>query len=111
MDLTIALAASSSLTGATVFKSLLNGKPLTVLLTISAVLAVVKPILKLSNGIDRCSKLRYGYLELYQKVEILVNDIRDKGNLTDTSGRINALTATFNKLSLRGSPKKTERIC
>jgi hypothetical protein len=109
IDITTALAASGSLTSATAFKAFWDGNLLTLLLTSATILTVIKPILKLGNGIDHCSKLRYGYLELYQKVELLADDVRDA---TRFDGRhwdsLKALKDNFNKLGLQRDPRESQ---
>jgi hypothetical protein len=66
-DIIVAAAASSSLTGATIFKGYVGEKVLTALLLISTVTAIVKPLLKLNKKIASAAKLQRDYLCLYQK--------------------------------------------
>jgi hypothetical protein len=77
-DIIVAAAASSSLTGATIFKGYVGEKVLTALLLISTVTAIVKPLLKLNKKIASAAKLQRDYLCLYQKLNRLRRDIRKR---------------------------------
>jgi hypothetical protein len=101
-DIIVAAAASGSLTGATIFKSYVGEKFLTVLLLASTVAAIVKPLLKLNKKIANASKLQRDYLSLYQKLNRLRREIQHCGQLVPKcEAKFNRLRDTFDRLGLR----------
>jgi hypothetical protein len=101
-DIIVAAAASSSLTGATIFKGYVGEKVLTALLLISTVTAIVKPLLKLNKKIASAAKLQRDYLCLYQKLNRLRRDIQHSGLfLPKYETKFNRLRDSFDRLGLR----------
>jgi hypothetical protein len=82
MDILIALAASSAFTGQAIMKTSIGLNLASFLLLISAVIAVIRPILKIGESIDLYSKLYYAYTELFYRIESLNDDIRRENALT-----------------------------
>jgi hypothetical protein len=82
MDILIALAASSAFTGQAIMKTSIGLNVASFLLLISAVIAVIRPILKIGESIDLYSKLYYAYTELFYRIESLNDDIRRENALT-----------------------------
>ena len=82
MDILIALAASSAFTGQAIMKTQIGLNFVSFLLLASAVIAVIRPILKIGEGIDLYSKLYYAYTELFYRIESLNDDIRRENALT-----------------------------
>jgi hypothetical protein len=82
MDILIALAASSAFTGQAIMKTQIGLNFVSFLLLASAVMAVIRPILKIGEGIDLYSKLYYAYTDLFYRIESLNDDIRRENALT-----------------------------
>ncbi len=82
MDILIALAASSAFTGQAIMKKSIGLNVASFLLLASAVIAVIRPILKIGESIDLYSKLYYAYTELFYRIESLNDDIRRENALT-----------------------------
>ena len=67
--------------------------------------------MRLSDKIDRYSKLHYGYLEVYYRIQSLISEMRAAGHLTAESQLKAAdLAERFRSLELEGdayqNPKK-----
>jgi hypothetical protein len=76
MDLIIALATSSSLAGLAIFHTQLGENTMTLLLALSVVISIVRPVLKVSEQIDKYFKLHYGYAGLFLNFEDLMSENR-----------------------------------
>ena len=83
MDIVVALATSSAFAGLAIWKSALGANFFSVLLAVSVIVSVLRPVLKLSEGIDRYSKLHYGYSQLLFQIESVLTDIRRQGGPKD----------------------------
>ncbi len=83
MDIVVALATSSAFAGLAIWKSGLGANFFSILLAASVVVSVLRPILKLTEGIDRYSKLHYGYSQLSFQVENVLTDMRRRGGPQD----------------------------
>jgi hypothetical protein len=87
MDIITALAASSALTGQAIMKTPIGLNFASVLLVASAVIAILKPIFKIGEAIDRYSKLFNGYNNLFYRIEGLTDDIRRSNTFTVEYGQ------------------------
>jgi hypothetical protein len=87
MDIGTALAASSAVTGQALMKTGWGINTVSVLLLMSAVITVVRPILKIGDGINLYSKLYSAFGELFYRIESLNDDIRDEEALTQLHKR------------------------
>jgi len=87
MDIVIALATSSAFTSQAILKTPIGLNFVSLLLLISAVIAVIRPILKIGEAIDVYSKLYYAYTELFYRIESLTDDIRRENQVTQVHQR------------------------
>lgn len=87
MDIATALAASSAFTGQALMKTGWGINTVSALLLTSAVITVVRPILKIGDGINLYSKLYSAFGELFYRIESLNDDIRDEEALTQLHKR------------------------
>ncbi len=107
MDILIALAASSAFTGQAIMKTQIGLNLVSFLLLASAVIAVIRPILKLSEGIDLYSKLYYAYTELFYRIEGLNDDIRRQNTFTKIHQRkASDIFDRYRDLELQNDPSE-----
>lgn len=87
-EIVLALGTSTSLSGLTLVKEPPVLYVWSALALLSAVAAIVKPVLQWSNDIERYSKLHMAYLDLYHELNAAVGDIAAQGGLTSHSLRL-----------------------
>ncbi len=74
-----------------------------VLLGIAALVSALRPILRIADKLDRYSKLHYGYLEIYYRIEALVSEMRTSGHVTaEQIAKATELSERFRALELEG---------
>jgi hypothetical protein len=110
-DCLIAVAASASFAGFAIWKSDLGKNIFTILLGIAAVLSVLRPIVRIPDKIDRISKLHYGYLELYYRIEALVSEMKISEHITlEQLAKAANLSERFRGLELEGDAYQNPKI-
>jgi hypothetical protein len=90
MDLTMAIATSTALAGMAVMKTTIGANLFSLILSLSVIVSVIRPLLKLSESIDRYSKLHYAYAELALQIDSLVADMRRKNNFREEHSKMAA---------------------
>ena len=104
-----ALTASAAFVGLVVWKS--EGIwILAALVATSAIVSALRPVLRIPDKMDRYSKLHYGYLELFYRIESLVSEMRtakhiDEKHLENAS----ELSNRFRALELEGDAYQDEK--
>jgi hypothetical protein len=110
-DCLIAVSASASFAGLAIWKSDLGKNSFTVILAIAAVLSALRPITRIPDKIDRVSKLHYGYLELYYRIEGLVSEMRSLGHVTpEQLSKAADLSDRFRAMELEGDAYQNPKI-
>jgi hypothetical protein len=96
-----AVSSSSAVGGMAVFRTGWGDKAFTTLGAVSALVLVIRPFFKLSESVERYSKLHYGFTALFYQIENLVADIR-RNNGMDQGHRTEAdkIVERFNNLML-----------
>jgi hypothetical protein len=87
MDILTALSTSSAFTAQAIMKTPIGINLVSLLLLASAVIAVVRPIVKIGDGINLYSKLYYAFSELFYRIESLNDDIRREESFTQLHQR------------------------
>ncbi|MBI4464167.1 MAG: hypothetical protein HY647_05635 [Acidobacteria bacterium] len=82
-DIVTALATSSAFAGLAIWQTPVGVNVFSILLAASVIISVLRPLLKLSDGVDRYSKLHYAYGELFYQIESLVAEMRRKDGVRD----------------------------
>ena len=82
-DVIVALAASAAFAGFAIWKASPGAVLLSIILGASALISAARPVLRLPDKIDRYSKLHYGYLEVYYRIQAITADMRGAGHVTD----------------------------
>ena len=107
----IAVSASASFAGFAIWKSDLGKNVFTVFLAVTAVLSALRPIMRIPDKIDRISKLHYGYLELYYRIEALLSEMRSSERVTpEQLAKANDLSDRFRAMELEGDAYQNPKI-
>ena len=102
-DVVVAISASASFAGLAVWKMGIGNLTFSVLLGIAALVSALRPILRIADKLDRYSKLHYGYLEIYYRIEALVSEMRTSGHVTaEQIAQATELSERFRALELEG---------
>ena len=105
MDIFIALAASSAFTGHAIMKTPAGLNIVSSLLLVSAVIAVMRPIIRIGESIALYSKLYYAYTELFYRTESLKDDIRRDDALTKIhQQKASEISERYRDLELQADP-------
>lgn len=111
MDIITALATSSAFAGLAVWGSPVGANFFSLLLAASVVISVARPLLKLSEGIDRYSKLHYAYTDLFLRIENLVADMRRKAGVEPEHLRAAAdLSDRYRNLALQDDAGPSQKL-
>jgi hypothetical protein len=103
IDIGTALAASGSFAGLAIWKSDIGRNAFSLVLGCTAILSALRPVLRLPDKIGRYSKLFYGYMEVFYRIQALTADIRAAGRADPEHLRKAADTAErFRALELEG---------
>lgn len=82
-----------------------------VLAGVSALLAVLKPILQYNKQTERLSKLFSGYSEVYKKINIIVSNIKFNQSVTDNDiDNFRAVQKRFIELSADDDPNPIKKL-
>ncbi len=105
MDIVTALATSSAFVGLAFFQTLAGGAFVTVLVGVAAVIAAIRPVLKMSEQIDRSSRLHYGWGKIHYEIGDLLADIRRHDGITPShQPTIVDISERYKALSLEDDP-------
>ena len=105
LDIIVALATSSAFAGLAILQTPVGTNVFSGLLAASVVISVIRPLLKLAEGVDRYSKLHYAYGELFYQIESLVADMRRKNRVTEEHFRAAAdMADRYRNLALQDDP-------
>lgn len=110
-DCVIAITASASFAGLAIWKNELGKNVFSVLLAITAILSALRPILRISDKIDRASKLHYGYLELYYRIGGLISEMRVSKQITaEQLAKAGDLSERFRAIELEGDAYQNPKM-
>ncbi len=105
MDVTTALATSSAFAGLAILKTTIGVNLFSFLLGAAVIVSVLHPVLKVSEGIDRYSRLHYAWGELHYAIESLLADMRRQNSVTESNARsIADISERYRNLSLEDDP-------
>jgi hypothetical protein len=77
----------------------------------TAVLSALRPIMRIPDKIDRISKLHYGYLELYYRIEALLSEMRSSERVTpEQLAKAGDLSDRFRAMELEGDAYQNPKI-
>ena len=111
MDIVLALSTSSAFAGLGIMKTPIGVNFFSILLCLSAVVSVLRPILKLSDGIDRYSKLHYAYAQLFLMIEDLQTQIRRTGGVRPEHLKASSdVFERYRNLVLQDDPGPSKRL-
>lgn len=111
MDVIVAVATSSSVAGLAILKTPIGVNFFSMLLSASALVSVLRPILKLSEGVDRYSKLHYAYGQIFLTIEGLLRQIRRAGTVSPELVKASAdVFETYRNLELQDDPGPSKRL-
>lgn len=111
-EIILALGASGGLVAGWYIWKTSYGQPVWASFSgVAAVLAILKPILKISEEVGRYSKLYTGYADLAYDYKQLVNKIKIKGGISEELRR-EAVSAEkrFKSLSVDDDPRPSEKL-
>jgi len=109
-DVVVALTASAAFVGLVVWRSDEGTWLLATLVATSAIISALRPVLRVSDTIDRYSKLHYGYLELFYRIESLVSEMRSVERIDeDHLHRATELSDRFRALELEGDAYQNQK--
>jgi hypothetical protein len=83
LDIVVAISASGTIAAWSVFKDGGGSFAWKTFAAVAAVVAVVKPFLRLSKDVERYSELVVGYAAVYFDMKAIVQDIKTEGRVTD----------------------------
>ena len=110
-DGVVAISASGSFGSMAFWKQGVGANTFTVLLSIATLLSVLRPVLRIPDKIDHLSKLHYGYLELYYRIEALISEMRTAGRVSpEQLSKADALRERFRSLELEGDAYQSPKI-
>ena len=115
MDIAVVLGTSSAFAGLAIWKGHIGANLWSWMLALSVLVSALRPILKITDKIDRYAKLQYGYLEVYYRLQTLTGEIRDAGGLNhDLKMRAAEIDDRFRALEMEGdayqNPKKLLKV-
>jgi hypothetical protein len=101
-DIVVALTSSVAFVG--LWKNAGEGIVVfSALIAVAAAVSAIRPLLRITDKIDRYSKLHNGYLDLYYRIEHLVADMRSALRVDDDHvARAGELLDRFRSLELEG---------
>ncbi|MGI4829836.1 MAG: hypothetical protein ACRYFU_16820 [Janthinobacterium lividum] len=110
-DILVVLGTSSAFAGLAIWKNHVGANVWSAVLAMSVLIAALRPILKITDQIDRYAKLQYGYLEVFYRLQSLTGDIRDAGGMNhDLQLRATELDDRYRALEMEDdayqNPKK-----
>ena len=105
MDILTALAASSAFVGLAFLQEFAGGAVVTGLVGTAALIAAIRPVLKMSDQIDRFSRLHYGWGKIHYELGDLLADIRRHDGVTAShQPTVVDISERFKALSLEDDP-------
>ena len=109
-DITVALTTSSAFGGLAIWHAQLGKNLFSGLLAISVIVSTLRPVLRLSDRIARYSKLHYGYLEIYYRIQALISDVQGVGQLTlSHEAKIGEIADTYRALELEADAAQNRK--
>jgi hypothetical protein len=101
VETTAALSASSAIASLAIWKTWAGGAVFTVLLSVSAVASVIRSAFRLSENLDRHSRLAYAWNELALDMERATGAIRREGAMSELlRNRIDNLSERFQRIEM-----------
>ena len=111
INIVAALASSSVFTGLALWKTQFGLNFMTFLTLAAAVVAILKPIIRPAEKIDRYSKLHFAYSEVYLDFDSLIADIRRQTELDpDRLKRSFQIWDRYRQLALQDDPEPNRKL-
>jgi hypothetical protein len=102
-DIVVAIASSAAFASLAVWKSQIGINFFSVVLGTSALISALRPVLRMTERIDRCAKLHYGYLEVYYRIQSLTSDMQTEDRVSDEHRtRASDISERYRALELEG---------
>ena len=109
-DITVALTSSAAFIGFAIWRSDEGTWVLGTLVATSAIISALRPVLRIPDKLDRYSKLHYGYLELFYRIESLVSEMRAVERIDeDHLEKASELSDRFRALELEGDAYQNQK--
>jgi hypothetical protein len=111
-EIVLAIGASSSAVAVWYIWKAQVGQLIWALISgLAAVLAILKPILRLPDAIERYSKLHVGYTELAYDYQMVVDEIKAHGGIShEMQEALTSAETRMKKLTMADDPKPSERL-
>lgn len=111
-EIILALGASGSVAAGWYIWRTSYGQPVwAVISSLAAALAIIKPILRLPEQVERYSKLHTGYASLTFDYEEIVGKIKELGGITsEMDERINEASSRMKSLGMDDDPQPSEAL-
>lgn len=111
-EIILALGASGSVAAGWYIWQTSYGQPVWAVVSgLAAALAIIKPILKLPEQVERYSKLHTGYADLTFDYEQIVREIKKLGGTTpEMDERIDNASRRMKDLGLKDDPRPSEAL-
>lgn len=109
-DIVTALAASAAFAGLTIWKTDTGTWGFTAVLGLSAIISAIRSVLRLPEKIERYSKLHYGYMELYYRIESLISEMRTSPRIDEEHlKKSTELSDRFRTMALEGDAYQDQK--
>lgn len=110
-DILTAAVASAAFGSLAVWKSGIGTNIFTVLLGASALISALRPVLRITDKVDRYSKLHYGYLEVYYRIDFLIAEMKGAAHVTpEQISKASEIADKFMALELEGDAHQSPKI-
>lgn len=111
LDVLVAVGTSSSVGGWVIWKDSAGAATWAVLSGIAAVIAVVKPLLKLTDKVERYSKLFVGHGEALYDLKAAVGAVAAAGDYPESlSRKVDGTIERFKRLAEHDDPQPHKRL-
>ena len=106
-----ALSASSAIASLAIWRTSVGGSLLTLLLSVSAIASVIRSAFRLSENLDRHSRLAYAWNELSLDMERATAAIRRQGLMNEVlRNRIEDLSERFQRIEMSDDIEGTGKL-
>lgn len=111
VEIALIVGTSGSVGGWAIFQGGVGSKVWGLVSGIACLLAVLQPVLKLKDGIERYSKLHTGHADVYYDLHRIVLDISANRELTESMyARFESVMERFTNLVKDDDPKPNEAL-
>jgi hypothetical protein len=111
LELILAISTSSAIGSWAIWKSSIGDMVWATLAAISALIAVIKPILNLQRNIERYSKLFIGHQDAYYDLEQIIREVKISQNISEEMGKeYQKILFRIRKLASKHDPKLNQKL-